>query len=329
LDVKDREILNMLSNNMRFPSGQIAKQVQLSRQAVDYRIQRFFAEEVFMGSRTVVSIRSLGLASYHFFVVVPAENSLKLLVDRSVRCPAVNAVISYTGTRNLEVSLLAKNPLDAVRLWEKIIEKIDVVSTEPTILLSTLVSRVVPWKGSPDSVLQKKGNDPSFQHQFTLSRQPLKGTPDSALLESIANDAQTSLISLASKIRRSVPYVRASIKSLIRAGIIVQFRPVVNYERIGYTIQTILLRCRTHDVAIRGILQELVIQNHAILWAAETLGTWDYILYVATQTSEEIHHFVRSLQHHLHAVIIDTQVLFAYHEFKYTFLPPGLLDSES
>ena len=44
LDLKDRKILALLDENSRYTNSQIAKKVQLSKPAVEYRIQRLIKQ---------------------------------------------------------------------------------------------------------------------------------------------------------------------------------------------------------------------------------------------------------------------------------------------
>ena len=56
LDLKDKKILRILSDNSRTPLTQIAKQVGLSRDSVEYRIKNYEKSGLIEGYRTLVNI---------------------------------------------------------------------------------------------------------------------------------------------------------------------------------------------------------------------------------------------------------------------------------
>ena len=60
LDLKDRKILRELDMNARIPMNELAKKVGLSRQVVQYRIQRMEKEGVVLGAITIFDSAVVG-----------------------------------------------------------------------------------------------------------------------------------------------------------------------------------------------------------------------------------------------------------------------------
>jgi len=79
LQKKDKEILHLLSHNVRIPISKLAKLLKMSRQSVEYRINVMKREHLIAGSRAVINIKKLGFSSFHFFVNLSKESEKELI----------------------------------------------------------------------------------------------------------------------------------------------------------------------------------------------------------------------------------------------------------
>ena len=70
LDIKDKKILTLLMTDSRTPVSKIAKEVKLSRDAVDYRIKQLINKGVILGFIPTLHMRRLGFFKYHVFLVL-------------------------------------------------------------------------------------------------------------------------------------------------------------------------------------------------------------------------------------------------------------------
>src|SRR3989344_5915059 len=84
LDLKDKKILSLLSQNARVNSSTIAKEVVLSRDTVAYRLDNYQKKGLIQGYRTVVDISLFGYDAYHIFLQLnkPTEEIEKKLIQK-------------------------------------------------------------------------------------------------------------------------------------------------------------------------------------------------------------------------------------------------------
>ena len=114
LDVKDKKILAILSTNSRMPLTQIARKTGLSRDAVDYRINRLIKEEIIIRFFPNINYEVLGLYIFHIFFLVDEkdpEEKIKF-IEYIKSHPNVFSLIEYTDNWDFEVSIIAKNLIE-------------------------------------------------------------------------------------------------------------------------------------------------------------------------------------------------------------------------
>ena len=145
------------------------------------------------------------------------------------------------------------------------------------------------WISGFSKTMKTTSDDSSFSKQFALPFQEyVSDEKDLALLYYLSQDARMSLLTLGKKTHLSSDAVFYRIKKLIRAKYLTEFRPVINFDALSYSLQAILIKARrskTTDALFRQYLRT----DLNVLWAAELFGEWDYILYVLDHHQEEIH----------------------------------------
>src|SRR3989338_1169237 len=146
LDKNDLKILAILVNNSRTPFSEIANKVRLSRASVEYRIKKMKENELIVGSRTVIHLRKLGYSSYHIFVEPLKTEDEKILVERAVKNPTVNAIISYSGRFGMEISIIARSPEEFLQHFNDLTKGLSINYNTPLMLLNTIHSIVLPKK---------------------------------------------------------------------------------------------------------------------------------------------------------------------------------------
>ncbi len=311
LDAKDWAILNSLVNDERQSISKIAKRCLLSRQSVDYRISQMEKNGLVTGYRTVVDVKKLGYQSYHSFINVSGEVGEKLLKNAAVKSSSVNAIISYKGKFGYELSIMARSAEEFQKKYLDVIKGVPVIDDEPLLLIKTVTGKVLP-----ERFIKKAGK----KEQQIVNRRSEKYSADDTdvkLLKVLSNDAHVSNIKLSKMLRISKDTVAYRIKKLGSSGYIVNFRPAINYNSLGLSIETILLKTGKEDNAE---FERYLNGNDNILWAARTFGAFDYILYVISEDLTDFHDVFNALKEKFGSMIHSYELLFAYSQEKYSFM---------
>ena len=317
----DQKILSLLCYNVRLPVSKIAKLLNLSRQSVEYRIKVMEKNHIIAGSRSVININKLGYQSFHYFLTIQSSGSEKIFLERAKKDPRVNALISYSGKWNYELSIMEKNADEAQKVFLELTEKVSVIDYHPCIILNTIKASVLPLYVSQEAPMIKNlKNDPSFSKQFSGSKKDyVADEKDKKILYELSQDAQLSMYEIGDKVGLSNDAVSYRIKKMISGSYIHHFRPVIDFSSLGLSIQAVLIK-NSINKSKDDLLQNYLKGSDNILWATKIFGSWDYLVYVINKDSNEIHSFIDGLKENFGDYIKSYEVLFAYNEYKYSFM---------
>jgi len=316
LDKNDLKILSVLVSNSRTPLSELAKKARLSRASVEYRIKKMTENELIVGSRTVIHLRKLGYSSYHTFVEPLNSEDEKLLLDRAVKNPTVNAIISYSGRFGMEISIIAKNPEEFLLHFNELTRGLGINYSTSLMLLNTINSIVLPKKFFKDASIPEQ--------EKILPKIFPKGNVDNTdieILRKISNNADFNFTELSKELGISKDIVKYRINKMISNRIIVQFRPAINYSVLGLSIHSVLLKTNCG----RDEELEIFLKNsESVLWAVSTFGDWQYLVYIIADDNQILHKFIQEIKSKFEKVVKNYEVLFAYKEYKYSFFSDNI-----
>jgi Lrp/AsnC family leucine-responsive transcriptional regulator len=318
IDAKDKQILLALAENARKSYREIAHAVRLSPDGVKYRIARMQERHVLTGARTMVSFARLGLTSYHLFLSIhpPNKEMEAALVAFLQARGEVNAILQYLGTWDFELAITTRTPqeLDAFRR--------DLLSAFPNIhdeqfglVLETVAGTALPARLFPGIGKDRAARIAPNNTQYSLD------ASDIALLHAIGNDADLSIVEIMRKTRLTRDQVSYRLKRLVEEGVIIEFRPVVNYAALGYGMHAILLRFSARDMARERLFASFLKSHPTVIWAARSLGSWDMIIYVISKDTNDFYATMTEIRTRFGDLVKSYETLIAYKEHKYTYLP--------
>lgn len=151
IDNLDRMILNIIINNARVPSKDIADECGVSRAAIHQRIQRLIDMEIIVGSGYNISPKSLGYNTCTYVGVKLEKGSLYREVVRELKTiPEVVECHFTTGPYSMLIKVFARDNSDLMELLNDHIQQIrGVTETETLISLEQSFSRPLEIKATP------------------------------------------------------------------------------------------------------------------------------------------------------------------------------------
>ena len=326
LQKKDKEILHLLSHNVRIPISKLAKLLKMSRQSVEYRINVMKREHLIAGSRAVINIKKLGFSSFHFFVNLSKESE-KELINNCNKSKYVNALISYSGKYNYEISIMAQNPEEPTQEFFTLINKLKVIDYFPSLLIKTITSKILPEvESEKDLTIKNIKHDPSFQKDFIKKSDYKPDLIDLKICYLLSQNASLSLIEIGKNLRMTKDAISYRIKKLISSNIILNFRPVIDFSVLNLKVQTVLIKSSNRDKESDKKFENYLKNSNSVLWATELFSEFDYLIYVITEKQEEIHAFVQDLREYFSDYIKTYEILFAYQEYKYSFMSEKIIE---
>ncbi|MFH1173752.1 MAG: Lrp/AsnC family transcriptional regulator [archaeon] len=316
IDVKDKRILSLLAENARTPLTAIAKKVQLSRDAVDYRIKRLQKDGVIQRFFASVNYEKLGYYVFHVFYLLDEVNKeqYRQLMEHLKKHPNIISIIEYNDRWDIHVEMIARNLI------------------EFDIILSEIASKY------PDTIVEKDKAEiiRSYSNNFVppliagqesikiVQKQPVPVKVDDTdlkLLRLLCEDCRASTYQLAQQLHISPDTVGYRIQNLLKEEVITKFTIQVNYSKMKYILYTFSIGMKMFDLANEQKFKSFLDKNLNILKSTKTLGGWDLLLYIVVQHPREYHALVKDMKATFTNIIRSYQTWIAYKEYIYEPLP--------
>ncbi|PIN79980.1 hypothetical protein COV11_04890 [Candidatus Woesearchaeota archaeon CG10_big_fil_rev_8_21_14_0_10_30_7] len=316
LDVKDKKILSLLAQNARMPLTQISKLVQLSRDAVDYRIKRLVNDGVILKFFSHLNHSKLGFYKYHVFLLLDESNkkNQKEFILFLVNHPNIFSVIEYSDRWDLEVRLIAKDVID----FDKII--MDIAAKFPDVILERDKLEVI--RKYKSTYLPPLVEDKTVTKILEERSSPEKlDDMDIKILKLLSVDCRISTYAIADKVKLSADAVSYRIKNLVDKGIIRKFTIMVNFSVMQYHMYTFTMQLKMFDKKTEKKFEEFLKQHKNILRAIKTLGSWDLLMYVVVSDPGEFHKIVKEVKDVFSEVVRNYQTWIAYKEHVFKTMP--------
>ena len=146
IDNLDRKILNIVMNNARIPSKDVAGECGVSRAAIHQRLQRMVELTVITGSRYHVNPKLLGYRTCTFIGVNLERGAMyRNVVPELEKIPEIVECHYTTGPYTMLIKLFARDNEHLMELLNGKIQNIPGVSgTETLISLDHSIHRNIP-----------------------------------------------------------------------------------------------------------------------------------------------------------------------------------------
>lgn len=145
IDILDKKILNIIMNNARIPSKDVAVECGVSRAAIHQRIQRLIEMKVITGSGYYVNPKVLGYNTCTYIGVSLEKGSMyREVVKKFEDIPEVVECHYTTGPYSMLIKVYAQDNQHLMRLLNDKIQQIPgVTETETLISLEQSMNRQI------------------------------------------------------------------------------------------------------------------------------------------------------------------------------------------
>ncbi|MFH0876471.1 MAG: AsnC family transcriptional regulator [archaeon] len=318
LDVKDKKIISLLSNDCRMPLSQIRKQAALSRDSVKYRIKRMQRQGLIQAFIPQINFRAFGFYDFHVFVTLDEKDQKKksdfIFFLKSLSY--VREVIEYSDKYDLEIIVLSKSIEDFdVKLSE-------ITKKYPDIILQN--EKMIVIKGYLSSHSPKIIHKDSGIQVIRRFKPPIPFIPDKtdiSILEALSGDARMPYHNIGKRVGITGEGVKYRVKRLLHNRVIREFTIMLNFTRLGYHWYTLLLKTKKFEQSHEQKMMKFAYNNLFVIKAVKCLGAWDFILYILADSHRHFHGTVNIIKNEFSDIITAHESLLAYKEHFYKPLP--------
>jgi len=315
MDEIDRKILIQLDKNVRVSNTQIAKAVRASKDVVSYRIARLQEAGILTGFFALTASSKLNRHFYKLllkFQSIGTEHEKELLGWLNK-----NEHVVWTGSSdgnwNLIITLSVENIKQLTDLLDSLYAKYGRYMSKKELLS---VKSVAMYN---EKYLYPKGQF-AYEHYLDFTAKPEQiDKKDLILLKSVADNSRSSIVTLAKAINLTPEATAKRLKSLLKKGFIVGYKPRISFTKLGYEYFHVFISARTPS-AVKEIIDYY--KSHpdcvAIL---EELGYYDMHLEFVIKTTQQFRDILKDLRDRFGDKIHEYEPLQIYTEYRINPLP--------
>jgi DNA-binding Lrp family transcriptional regulator len=321
LDLIDRKILYLLSENARLSTTHLAKEMRIDRNTVSYRIKRMMDCDFLAGYMTLINHRRLGFKNYTVYMKLKTLTEEKSFLEYLMGLKEVTRLKNCSGSYDVQAVFTVSSEEDFIDIFDKVSDKYHSMVQSYDILQ-------ILWEDflglgllldEPERNLlhatERKGS--SFQKELmhASSSGDIKlDRKDITILNVLKLDARIGINELSKKVDIAPNSVKARIRKMIVGGVIKHFLPLSSLSALGYQWWKVFFKFRNLD---RKRFASYLKFHPNILWCQQFLGKWDYQLSVFAKDNAEFHKVIDDLRGEFTDNIINYDSIIVFNQFKY------------
>ena len=321
LDAKDRQIITALNENAKATLSKL--NINLSNDAIKYRINRLVKRGVITQFTPRVHIRKFGYERFHLFFLLDQskkEEQAKFVAYLKAH-PHVRSLIEYTAGWEFEVVILAKNLNEFSSIKAELSERFRhiILDKNELAIVKNYNSVHLPYsfyqKERPPRITSHALDQSSFEYDKT----------DMNILAELRNNARLSNYKIAGRLKISKDTVRARLNRMLKEGALESFTTIFNLAALGYSWRTCFFSIKAMSAKEEARFNGYVEAHPYIIRAAKVFGLWNLLLYVMSPNPKAFHDTMAEIKSQFSDNVVKYEALLGYKEHIYNPLPEVLL----
>jgi Lrp/AsnC family leucine-responsive transcriptional regulator len=319
LSEKDREILFRLSLHGRVSLTTLAQQVNLSKQAVSYRVNQLEETGIIKKYYAITNIYRLGKTHYRVFIKYhnmnsDTENELR---EYLIRHPRIAWVLYLAGDFDLFFVIWADHIIQFEEVYDAIMGKFGRYFQEKYFSIATRIE-YLPYRFLLES-REEHGSPQSFVFGNGFG-QYLPDKLEKQMLTILNNNGRMYFTEMARQLGVTSRIIKGKIAGLIKNRIVIGFNVKIDHNLLGYTYQKTLLKLNDTSRSELERLSLYLKKQAAVIYLLKTIGTYDFEFEMMTRSPEEYYNLVKDLRLEFAANIKDHSMVIMSEEPKYEYL---------
>jgi len=317
LDLKDRKILYELDLNARQSLSQIGKKVGLSKEVVNYRINKLEEDGIIKGFYARVDASKMGLVMFRTFLrlqnITPEKE--EELINFIVSQKQVGWCAKVQGNWDINFIYWAKSTNHFFNFWKEF-KKIygNYISNRWTSLFGWFINL-------PKGFLV--GKKPESFEPFIMggSEKIDFDDLDVKILGILSESAREPLISIAQKVGASDKVVSYRIKNLEKQKVIGSYGVQIDLAKIGYEYWKMHVSLKSYSEKRFNELNNYCVQHPNIVYTDELIGGADFEIEGFFRNSLELQDFMQGIRYKFNDIVRDFEIMLYYKEYKLVLFP--------
>lgn len=291
LDLKDRKIITELDKDCRQSSSRMAKATGISKDVVNYRINRLVKERVITRFFAETNTAKIGYIAYKMYLQFQntTEEDERLIIDYLYGHPRVIWTAVCSGRWDLITSFWVRDVYESNVYLSDFMNRFSkfVLNKQVAINLQYYIYSRKWLTGDKKPKIGCIGKSPG--------NEKLDGI-DMGILELMGRNARTPIIEMAKKMGVSSSLVIYRIKEMRKRGIITAFRVDLNLERLGMEFCKSFVYLQNKTTEKEDALIKFCSLHPNVTAVTQLVGPWDLELELETESFEQFHRVMRDIK---------------------------------
>ena len=327
LDAKDKKIIHFLSVNARMPDSQIAKDVELSRAAVTYRIKRLEKLGIMKKYVAWINTVDLGYNNFHIylklrnFTVEKLNKILKIIKDD----PNIKWLVTLGWPYDLFFVMSAKNMQDLdIKLKELYSNFEEDILNTKIHLVDSIIKDVPPFF-SELLKYPKAHNIQELKKAIKLDK------TDVQILEFISENARAHVVDIADNLKTKIKSITPEavsyrMKKMKEMGVLKKYSADLDYRKLGFHWFMIIFKLNKISKDLDNKIRLLCNPRSKIRYVDKTIDHRIRIQILANNL-EEVNEEISVIRAGFEGSIEDYEVLPLFDQYVLTTMPKGIYDN--
>ncbi len=275
LYIKDKKIILELDNDARQSNSQIAKKVGLTKQVVNYRLNKLVKEGVIKSFRTIINAEMLGFNYHDIFIKRQnfSKQKEKEFTDYIKNCDFVSWFVESSGQYDYIIAIFSRNLIQFNNYLSEILAKFEDFIADYEIL-TIIEAYKLKYKYLTDEQLEFP--KPVYAGKVEEEKPDIDvNNEDLQILNLLDQDARMPITEIASKTQLTPSIISYRIKKMKQAGIIQGFRTILDVSKMGYQWHVILFKLNPlSPIKIKQLITYLRDHKHCV-YIVQGISSWN------------------------------------------------------
>ena len=320
LDKTDYKILCNLDYNARISLSELAQNVNLSKQNLNYRLKKLINEKILLGFMSMVDIHRLGYLTYRIYFRFKNVDSQKEeeIINYLKNHKYVLWLASTSGSWDLETVFIARNSVHLNNLFKKIKEDLG-----PYFSKYKVSASICNYHFKRDYLLDKKRE--GFTPRYYGFEPGLEGLDqlDADILIQLSENCRQNNQEIARKLGVTYHTIKNRIQLLEKNKIVQSHRILINLSALNRTFYKALIKLNNPTKEEEKRLYSFCSQHNFVVYLVEVLGEWQLEIETEVKNQEEFTNLLRKIRNEFPHLILDYEILQVTTEHKLNYFPLG------
>ena len=320
-DVRDRKILALLDQNARMPHSQVAKELDISKQGVSYRINKLKEKGVIGRFLTIFNFRRLGYDAYYVQLELQgaSKKEIKKILDRIGKQASTVWLLELYGKSDVLFVILARSAAEFNSEFKRIVSPFHkfVIDHSHVVGLDASYGRKNYLPDSPESIYH-----PNPEIKETNSYKV--DSADLAVMKELFENPLSSVLDISRSTKLPHETVAKHIAQLLSENVLLKFTFELNPAVVQYEWHLSYLQFDLTHVELEEPLKKWLGVHPNVTFFTDVVGKWNLLIDLHVSDVEHLYQLIHGMKEKFGQLIRRYETVRVNRVHKCSFLPEKL-----